>query len=186
MINFFLLHQKWTGIPAAIIFAIFLSACSAPPTEKYGVDDEAETLDAMRPKTESEVSLPAFPKIQDLLPVDTGPAARQTFAIDAKSLTVSPDHFVRYTVIATSSSGAKNISYEGIDCKLNELRRYAYSAIEGKWVRSRENKSVPVSSMSRNQIHYTLLHYYFCQRGIAAGDAKDIVSRIRSNTVLQD
>lgn len=178
------------GLPApfrpffsvAILAALLLMVGAAHA--QYGPDDEAEALEAMKPKVEEEAKLPPAPKPQDLLIVDTGPTARQIFAIDAKSLTVSPDHIIRYTVIATSPSGAQNISYEGIDCKTRDIKRYAYGSKDGKWTRSRRDKWEKVSSMAQNQLPFTLHSQYFCQAGLAAGNAQDIVNRIRYNRVL--
>jgi len=152
---------------------------------QYGPDDEAETLEAMRPKTETEAALPPMPNQQDLLVIDTGPTAKQSFAIDAKSLTVSPDYIVRYTVVATSPSGAQNISYEGINCQSKEFKRYGYGSKDGKWTRSRSDKWEKVSSLSQNQLHITLYTQYFCQLGRSVGTSKDIVERIRYNRVLE-
>lgn len=167
---------------AALLATLLLVASAAHA--QYGPDDETETLEAMKPKAEEEAKLPPPPKPQDLLIVDTGPTARQTFAIDAKSLTVSSDHIIRYTVVATSPSGAQNISYEGIDCKTRDLKRYAYGSKDGKWTRSRRDKWEKVSSMAQNQLPFTLHSQYFCQAGLSVGNAQDIVDRIRYNRAL--
>jgi len=152
---------------------------------QYGPDDEAETLEAMRPKADKEADLPPFPKPQDLLIVDTGPTAKQNFAIDTKSLTVSPDHIIRYTVVATSPSGAQNISYEGIDCTTRTLKHYAFGTNDGKWVRARNDKWERVSSLSQNQLPFTLHTQYFCQAGLSVGTSKHIVERIRYSRILE-
>ena len=168
----------------SVVLAVALTLAFAPVQAQYGPDDEAETLEAMKPKTEAEVALPPLPKPQDLLPVDTGPTSRQSFALDAKSLTVRSDQVVRYTVVSTSSSGAQNISHEGIDCKSHSFRRYAYGTKDGKWSRSRRDKWEPISSMSQNQLHYTLHSQYFCQAGHTSGSASEILTRIRYGRVL--
>ena len=173
-----------TLLPRTAIWLAALALLTAPAYAQYGPDDEAETLEAMKPKVEAEVSLPSAPNEKDLVPVDTGPTARQSYAIDAKSLTVSDDHVVRYTVVSTSSSGAKNISYEGIDCKSRTFKRYAYGSANGKWTRSRRDQWEQVSSMSPNQLHFTLHAHFFCQAGLASGKAPTILERIRHNRSL--
>ena len=163
----------------SILTALF--AFASATYAQYGPDDEAEALEAMKPKVEAEAKLPPSPKPQDLLVVDTGPTSRQTFAIDSKSLTVSPDHIIRYTLVATSPSGSQNISYEGIDCKTREFKRYAYGSKDGKWTRSRHDKWERVSSMSQNQLHFTLHSQYFCQAGLSVGGSQELVDRLRYN-----
>ena len=151
---------------------------------RYGPDDEAEALEALKPKVEEEVKLPAAPKPENLVPVDTGPTSSYSFAIDAKSLTVSADYVIRYTIISTSPSGSQNVSHEGIDCKTNQFRRYAYGTKDGKWTPTRSDNWERVSSLSRNQLHFTLGRLYFCQSGLSAGSAEVIIERIRHNRPL--
>lgn len=139
----------------------------------------------MKPKIEPEVALPPLPNRQDLLPVDTGPTSRQNFAIDAKSLTVSTDHVVRYTVVSTSSSGAQNVSYEGINCTMRQFRLYAVGTKDGKWVRAKRDKWERVSAMSQNQLHFTLFSQFFCQAGLPTGRAEEIISRIRYGRTVE-
>ena len=168
--------------PAACLAVLALLA--APAFAQYGPDDEAETLEAMKPKVEEEAKLPPAPKANDLVPVEIGPTSQQHYAIDAKSLTVSDDHVVRYTVVSTSSAGAKNVSYEGIDCKMRTFKRYAYGSTDGKWVRSRRDAWDRISSLAPNQLHHVLNTQYFCQAGLAAGKAEQILGRIRSGRPL--
>lgn len=170
------------GVGIALLLTTSLVATTAQA--KYGPDDEAETLEAMRPKEEKEAPLPPFPVLKNLLTVDTGPTARQSFAIDPQALTIADEYVVRYTVVATSSAGAKNVSFEGINCMTMQYKRYAYGTKEGKWVRTRENQWQPVSSMAQNQFHHTVRQFFFCQGGLPAGSVKDILDRVRDNRPL--
>jgi hypothetical protein len=77
------------------------------------------------PKEESALALPAPPKSDDLLRYTVGAGASMTFAIDAKSVSVGDDQIVRYSSVITSTSGAINISYEGIRCKTVERKLFA-------------------------------------------------------------
>ena len=171
---------------AGVCIALFITTSLVATTAqaKYGPDDEAETLEAMRPKEEKEAPLPPFPVLKNLLTVDTGPTARHSFAIDPQALTIADEYVVRYTVVSTSSSGARNVSFEGINCMTMQFKRYAYGTPDGKWVRTRENQWQPVSSMAQNQFHHTVRQFFFCQGGFPAGTAQDILSRIRDNRPL--
>jgi hypothetical protein len=67
---------------------------------------------------ESALQLPAAPKSENLLPFYN--SGTQTFSIDKPSVSVEKDGSVRYTLVSTSSNGAKNVSYEAIRCESYE------------------------------------------------------------------
>ena len=177
-----LLRQRVIVGAAALLALLVCSPALA--REKYGPDDEAEVLKALQPQAEPEVPLPAFPKAKDLIPIDAGPVAKQAYAIDAASLAVTPDDMVRYTVVATSSSGAKNISHEAISCRSFDFRRYAYGTAHGEWVRARTSKWIPISSRSQIQLHYNLTQFFFCRGRLVAGSKDDILRRLKENRPL--
>lgn len=77
---------------------------------------------------EQALTLPAWPREADLLPVplDT-PNTAFAYLIDTRSLTTGADQVVRYTLVAESASGARNLSFEGLRCSPNgQYRVYAY------------------------------------------------------------
>ena len=75
---------------------------------------EEDFDDGEKPWQEIAVQLPAPPVAANLVPFFVSATATQEFAIDAKSLTLGSDGVIRYSLVTTSTSGAKNISYEGI------------------------------------------------------------------------
>ncbi|HEX7385483.1 MAG TPA: CNP1-like family protein [Burkholderiaceae bacterium] len=79
------------------------------------------------------LKLPAWPKDENLVEVFVSDATRFRFFIDAAALSVSDDSVVRYTLVARSSSGVDNVSYEGMRCGGAGLARvYAYGQ-GGRW-----------------------------------------------------
>lgn len=132
-------------------------------------------------KTWNEIALqlPAPPRAENLLPFYVSPTATQTFAIDAKSLSVGADDVVRYTLVTTSASGAKNISYEGIRCQVLHKKLYAFGHPDGSWSRSRRDQWEQISGNAANRQHAALAGDYFCQGGLVVGKAPDIIERIR-------
>jgi len=132
---------------------------------------------------EIALQLPAAPRAENLLPFYVSPTATQTFALDAKSLTVGADDVVRYTLVTTSASGAKNISYEGIRCQLRHKKLYAFGHPDGSWSRSRRDQWEPISNNAANRQHAALAADYFCQDGMVAGKAAKIIESIRSAAI---
>jgi hypothetical protein len=146
------------------------------------VDDSEEES---KPAQEMPVLLPAFPLTENMLPFPAGPVATQSFAIDAKSLTVGPGE-VRYTLVTTSKAGAQNISYEGIRCTTLEMKRYAFGHKDGKWSLSRDAKWVPILFRSANRPQATLAQEYLCFQGSVSGKPGEMLDRIRYNRDLPE
>ena len=140
--------------------------------------------DKNKPWEEIAVQLPSAPKAESLLPFSVNTTATQRFAIDPDSLTVGTDGVVRYTLVAISESGARNISYEGIRCQSYERKLYAFGRLDGSWSRSRRNAWERINSSETNRYHAVLFKDYFCNGGTVAGNARDIVARIRYNKPL--
>jgi hypothetical protein len=165
---------------AFAMLAMAKLAVAAPPTSKFDEDFD----DKDKPWTEIAVQLPAPPASENLLPFYVGPTATQAFAVDAKSLTVGSDGVVRYTLVAKSQEGATNISYEGIRCQSFEKKLYAFGHPDGSWSRSRRDQWEPIFGKAVNRQHSALAKDYFCQESIVAGDAQDIVQRLRAQRPL--
>lgn len=129
------------------------------------------------------VQLPAPPLDEDLLPFDVVSSSTQSFAIDAKSLTVA-NGVVHYTLVSRSREGARNVSYEGIRCASFEKKLYAFGRSDGSWSRSRRDDWQPISGYVANRHHAVLATDYFCEGPVIAGTASDIVERLRQKKTL--
>lgn len=140
--------------------------------------------DSSKSWTEIAVQLPPLPQPADLLRFDVSTLTTQTFAIDAKSLSVGSDGVVRYTLVATSSSGAKNISHEGIRCAANERKIYALGHADGTWSRARRDQWERIVNNAVNRQQAALAEDYFCIGPAIAGSAADMLRRLRRHEVL--
>lgn len=132
-----------------------------------------------KPWQELALQLPAAPQPEDLLPFEVSATATQAFAIDAKSLTIGEDGIIRYTLVAASPAGARNISYEGIRCETFEKKLYAIGQADGSWSRSRRHQWERIVRNAANRQHAVLAIDYFCDASSIAGNAKQILERIR-------
>lgn len=145
---------------------------------------EEDFDDQEKPWQEVAVQLPAAPVQGNLLPFFVSATATQSFAVDAKSVSVGADGVVRYTLVATSQAGAKNVSYEGIRCATYERKLYAFGQPDGSWSRSRRDQWEQINGNAANRQHAALFREYFCSEKSVAGDAGDIVRRFRQNRTL--
>ncbi|MFM8467756.1 MAG: CNP1-like family protein [Oxalobacteraceae bacterium] len=134
---------------------------------------------------ESEVALPAPAQKNHLLPFYVSPTTTMDFAIDAKSLSVTPDGIVRFTLVVTSRTGATNTSYEGIRCATEEKKLYATGKPDGGWSPSRRDVWSPIGDVGANRQHAALMKDYFCEGTTVAGKAEAIIERIRKQKPLK-
>lgn len=132
---------------------------------------------------EISLQIPLAPKAENL--VAFYQSGNQSFALDTKSLSVGKDGTIRYTLVSTSSTGAKNISYEGLRCETGEKKLYAFGRADGTWSRSRRNQWDAISSTDFNKQHITLALEYFCEGKTIAGKAEQIVGRMARNQPMK-
>lgn len=159
-----------------VVFASMLGVVGVAQSQSR-LDEDFD--DEYKPWQEIAIQLPAPPQTANLLPFYVSATATQSFAIDAKSLTVGSDGVIRYTLVIDSPGGAKNISYEGIRCGSFEKKIYAIGQPDGSWSRSRRNQWERIVQNAANRQHAILAKEYFCQNLIVVGDAKQMIERIR-------
>lgn len=116
---------------------------------------------------EVEVPLPAFPEKQNLIPFRVGAVTDKQFFVDGKSISVGSDEVIRFSLVIVSSSGAQNISFEGMRCATGERRFYAFGQSDGTWSRARSSRWERIVGGS-NRHHSVLYSDYFCSVGVRA------------------
>lgn len=161
-----------------------LALCVAHASAFAQSNFEEDFDDPYKPWQEVALQLPAPPKEQNLLPIEVSPTATHRFEIDASSLTVGTDGVVRYTLVTTSSGGARNVRYEGIRCSTREQKSYAFGQADGSWSRSRQDRWEQIDRTRANRHHAILAREYLCQEGSVAGNAKQILYRLRRGVSL--
>jgi CNP1-like family len=167
------------------IMLLVLAALIGMPSVSHAQSEADEDADdTNKPWQEIAVQFPAAPREENLLPFEVSATATQSFAVDAKSLSVGTDGVVRYTMVSTSPSGAKTISYEGIRCQSFEKKQYAFGHADGSWSRSRYDRWEPIVRNAGNRQHAVLALDYVCESRMVAGNAERIVERIRAQRPL--
>ena len=84
--------------------------------------------------TESEVPPPPAFDVNKLIPVDVSPNASLVYGVDPSTIHISnSDGLVRYVIVASSASGARNAMYEAIRCSTGEFKTYARYSPDGHW-----------------------------------------------------
>jgi hypothetical protein len=173
-----MLHSRRI-IPIAFALALIAAADSSAQSRF-----EEDFDDTDKPWQEIAVQLPPAPKPETLLPFYVSSESAQNFAIDASSITVGPDKVIRYVLVATSEGGARNVSYEGIRCETYERKLYAFGRADGSWSRARRDQWERISENAINRQHAALAKDYFCDLKTVAGNANDMVDRLRQERTL--
>lgn len=137
-----------------------------------------EEFDAdKKPWEELQAQLPAYPNITQALPLDVASARPTLFFVDPKSIAVSEDGVVRYTLIAKSSSGVLNVSYEGIRCETREKKLYAFGRKDSAWSRNRFAQWEGILP-SRNPQQNVLFTDFFCPQADIVRNAQEAISAL--------
>ena len=175
--------MKAFGLAVACVATGALLAGCAHSNTPSNKDDSAFAYLLDKPSTwvENKVdTLPPLPQDSDLLPFDVSQNTPLEFSLDAKSVSVGSDGVVRYTVVVTSPSGARNVNYEGIRCDTYEWRLYAgLNEDHNGWDRTVANDFTRIENGNLNAYHASLYQDYFCANKIPLGDAKRIVDNVR-------
>lgn len=128
------------------------TGCAGPIT--YTDDLDAKPWEAQK------ALLPPAPESATLVPFYVGPTPF-AFFVDRTSVKIGEDGVVRYTLVARSSSGATNISYEGIRCATYASRVYAFGEADGTWSRARNTQWTPIDRLASTP-QTALANDFFC------------------------
>jgi hypothetical protein len=145
--------------PALYPFVFLLAACGGSGPKSDWEQANEEKLPAAEQQPDA---LPAFPAPQrgELIEFYVAATSEFRFFVDAASLSVSNDGIVRYILVARSSAGAENVSFEGMRCTTGEVRIYALGR-DGAWVgRPTDWRAIEPRSVQR--WHNALYRDYFC------------------------
>jgi len=156
----------------ALLLSPALALVLASPLALAQFKSEWELEQERRNWQEREVQLPAYPMAENLVEFYVSAATDFRFFIDRSSISVGPDGVVRYTLVARSSSGAENVSYEGIRCLTGTYRVYAHGKAGSAWSQ-RVADWRPIGQKALQRQHHALWQEYFCPHRSPIGDANE-------------
>jgi hypothetical protein len=183
-------------VVAATLLALAASGWQASVMAQNSYEDSVFQNDAepdaprsVRPGRkwqEDLVTLPPWPKDGNLIEVKLdGPEQALTYHIDKRSLATGADGVVRYTLVAESQTGARNLSFEGIRCTpKGRWRTYAYG-IDGRFSESGvSDQWNEIQSAGATGPHYDLWRHYLCvDRAFEPRPRKDQLRMLKSGRV---
>lgn len=114
--------------------------------------------------TEEPSPPPAPPTEADLTAVYRSPINQFRFLVDKSSIALGKDGVVRFTLVAVSPEGVKNVVYEGMRCADGTYKRYDFLT-DGKWQRSHNTDWHSVDERDGSGAQRPLFDHVFCTDG---------------------
>ena len=168
------------GLLAAATIAIGSVQAQPVPEDTRRIQNQKsdwELEQERRDWKEAKLLLPAYPKSDGLIEFFVSGASSFRFYIDPLSLALGEDGVVRYTLVARSSSGVSNISFEGIHCANNAYRVFAHGN-DGRWSPSSSDwRAIETRTVQR--WHNELRDRYFCPNQIRIWTAAEGLEALR-------
>jgi len=156
-----------------LLALLVLAGCSTRSVEQ----SEWERQQGKPAPAEAQVELPAYPVAARLVQFDRGRASDFRYFIDPATLSVE-DGVVRYVLVARSSGGVENVTYEALRCDTAEFRLYALGRSDGTWARSRTGWR-PLETAQGRQ--FALYADYFCPQKVPIHDREEGVRALQDD-----
>lgn len=155
-----------------VVFCLPISAAG------QGRQFEADFDDEKKAWKEIEAQLPAYPKAENLIPLEVASSGHRFF-VDAPSVSVGEDGVVRYTLFVKTAGGAVNVSFEGMRCETREQKYYAIGRADGVWSRARNPEWRRIEAKEINRHHGLLYADYFCTGKSPVQSARNAVDALK-------
>ena len=158
---------------ASISVAALLLGLSTSVWSQFAVDEpewkEAEILPP-----------PAF-DASKLVRLEVSPNASLVYGVDPGSISINKsDGVVRYVMVATSASGARNVLYEGIRCSTGEFKTYARYSADGKWIPVSDPQWRSMFGNMPSKHPLRLAKAGACDNAAPATSVQEMVSRLKN------
>lgn len=113
---------------------LFAPALAALLSCGFGANTLAQGFFEEKVWNESEAPPPPPVDFTKLLAFNMASGLALVYGVDPASVSISKsDGLVRYVMVATSASGARNVMYEAIRCSTAEVKTYARFTSAGLW-----------------------------------------------------
>lgn len=135
---------------------------------------------------ERDMPPPAPPRPENLMEIEVTNFPGREVLLDRAAFSIGPDEIIRYTLVATSASGLRQVSYEGIRCGPEEWRSYFLARPDGGWSKDFTSQWQRVNNAGPGAIRFLLAKAYFCTpEGRPVATLEDAFDRMTGSSVLQ-
>ncbi|MEW6330891.1 MAG: CNP1-like family protein [Pseudomonadota bacterium] len=168
---------------ARLLLTLLLSAAIHPlhaASDSYGMKKEYFDFDESKTEKwkESGITLPAWPRDENLLPVSLLATDTLKIYIDRASLSRGPDRVTRFSLVVQSPSGARSVFYDGLRCETREYKTYAMGSPEQAFTPVKNPAWRPIPRPAANAFRYHLYRDYICDEHDSARMPEDVVRQL--------
>ncbi len=167
--------SQWpNSAPAFVLAALMVSLLTG-----VFVPAKAQTFTDPVDWKEMEVPPPPAYDMAKLLTFDVARSSSLVYGVDPASFSISKsDSVVRYVMVASNPSGAKNVMYEGLRCSTGEVRTYARAKPDGTWVavEKSEWKSLFDPAVARHSLRFA--NAGACQGAAPVSSVRELVRKL--------
>ncbi len=172
-------HTRLASI--ALAAAVALTACRSTEDRWLRVPDpDEQSADEGGTRKEDALALPPFPADDRLLGFEIGGASRNAYYVDAASISIGADWMIRYTAVVVSPSGARSISYEGMDCSDYAYKLYAMGRADGTWSEVKRPEWRPITFTEINRYRIVLFKDFFCPKKVPVRSSGEAIRALQS------
>lgn len=168
---------------ARLLLVVTLAAMVFPMQAKSG-GDENQGFDFdekyVEQWKESQVTIPLYPRDQDLIAVPLPPTATLKIYLDRRSISRAPDRVARFSLVVESPSGARNVFYDGLRCETREYKTYAIGTTNRTLAPVGHPQWRKIPRPEVNDFRFQLYRYYVCDDHASARAPKDLVRRLKN------
>lgn len=162
------------AIGMTVTLSVTATAADLRPYENTNVPEEADWK-------ETEVPPPPAFDTSRLVTFDVAASSALVYGVDPATIQISTkDGLIRYVMVASNESGARNVLYEGIRCTTGEFKTYARYSAEGKWIAATDPqwKSMYDNAPSKHPLR--LAKAGFCDNAAAAQSVSSVVNKLKT------
>jgi hypothetical protein len=175
------LSRSLPVVSIGLLFALFSFGVPAdsrriPTGQAYEYDP---TLDQGKEWKESAVTLPAFPQDSDLIAVPLPPRDTLKLYIDTKSVSRANDGIARFTLVVETTTGVRNVFYDGIRCETREYKTYALGTAEASLTAVKKPQWQKIPYYETNAYRFSLYKYFVCSDTNTARPPDELIRAIR-------
>jgi hypothetical protein len=151
---------------------LLLTSCAKPP-----IKDEFESD---KPWIEQMTQLPPYPEERSLLAFDSGAITDNQYLVDTDSIKIGGDGVIRFTLVVRSSTGAMNVSYEGIRCATDERKLYALGRNDKTWAQPRVSEWQKIDLVRQFYAQRELAKNIFCPHRQIVTNKDDAIQALKA------
>lgn len=151
---------------------IILTSCAKPPFK--------DQFESDKPWIEQLTQLPAYPDTQNLLTFDSGAQTSNRYLVDTTSIKIGEDGVIRFTLVMQSSTGAMNVSYEGIRCSTNERKLYALGRNDRTWIQPRVSEWQKLDLVRQFYAQRELSQNIFCPHRQIVSSSQQAIQALKA------